>query len=192
MDNSHQQVPLHKIGILSDTHVPDRFPTLSVSILNTFQSEGVDHIFHAGDIAHPSVLQDLSQIAPVTAVRGNRDIFLLRSLPSAKVMNFGGVEIALTHGHGGLSQYLLDKVLYLRDGYEFHRYQQPMSKKFPTAQIIVFGHTHQQIERRIGNQVYINPGAAFPNPINGFTAQCALLYIYPSARFEVKLLRIAA
>ena len=192
MDNLPQQEPLHKIGILSDTHVPDRFPSIAVSILKTFQTEGVDHIFHAGDISHPSVLKELGRTASVTAVRGNRDIYLLRSLPSSQVMNFGGIEIALTHGHGGLSHYLRDKVLYFRDGYDFERYQQPMSKMFPTAQIVVFGHTHHQIEQRIGNQVYINPGAAFPNPINGFTAQCALLYIYPSAQYKVKLLRHAA
>ena len=34
---------------------------------------GSDHIIHAGDICEPAVIDALSQIAPVTAVRGNND-----------------------------------------------------------------------------------------------------------------------
>ena len=55
-----------RVGLISDTHVlsgPEAFAFL----------EGSDHIIHGGDICDGGVLEALSGIAPVTAVRGNND-----------------------------------------------------------------------------------------------------------------------
>ena len=55
-----------RIGVISDTHnffdpqIPKMFA-------------GVEHILHAGDIGQLQILQELEQIAPVTAVCGNTD-----------------------------------------------------------------------------------------------------------------------
>ncbi|MGH8647392.1 MAG: metallophosphoesterase family protein [Gammaproteobacteria bacterium] len=35
--------------------------------------QGSDFIIHAGDIGDPKVLDELSRVAPVTAIRGNND-----------------------------------------------------------------------------------------------------------------------
>ena len=54
------------IGVVSDTHgyLNPRVPELL---------QGVDHILHAGDIGDGGIIESLSEIAPVTVVRGNND-----------------------------------------------------------------------------------------------------------------------
>ena len=54
------------IGVISDTHGLLR-PEALVAL------QGSDRIIHAGDIGDPTILDRLSEIAPVTAVRGNVD-----------------------------------------------------------------------------------------------------------------------
>ena len=55
-----------RIGVISDTHnyFDPQIPKLLA---------GVEHILHAGDIGLPSILVELQEIAPVTAVWGNTD-----------------------------------------------------------------------------------------------------------------------
>jgi putative phosphoesterase len=57
------------IGLISDTHIPESRPTLWPQVFDAFA--GVDLIFHAGDIHELHVLDELEQIAPVYAARGN-------------------------------------------------------------------------------------------------------------------------
>ena len=54
------------IGVISDTHGLLR-PEAGMAL------HGVEMILHAGDIGKPEILEELSKIAPVTAVRGNND-----------------------------------------------------------------------------------------------------------------------
>jgi uncharacterized protein len=55
-----------KIGLISDTHnyLDPRVPEIFT---------GVEHILHAGDVGLSSLIVELEQIAPVTAVIGNTD-----------------------------------------------------------------------------------------------------------------------
>ena len=55
------------IGIISDTH--GRLPQ-SVSMV----FKQTDLIIHAGDIGDPEIIDDLENIAPTRAVRGNMDM----------------------------------------------------------------------------------------------------------------------
>ena len=55
-----------KIGVISDTH-----GFLDPKIFELFA--GVEHILHAGDIGFASIILELQEIAPVTAVYGNTD-----------------------------------------------------------------------------------------------------------------------
>ena len=57
------------IGLISDTHLPEARKTLWPQIFEAFRD--VDLIFHAGDIHEYFVLDELEQIAPVYAARGN-------------------------------------------------------------------------------------------------------------------------
>ena len=62
-----------KIGIISDTHIGCS-TQISKWISKAF--ENVDMIIHAGDIESQEILDKLSEIAPLYAVRGNCDIYL--------------------------------------------------------------------------------------------------------------------
>jgi hypothetical protein len=55
------------LGLISDTHMPERWPELPGAIFDVFA--GVDLILHAGDVGELWVLDRLSAIAPVLAVR---------------------------------------------------------------------------------------------------------------------------
>ncbi len=58
-----------RIGLISDTHLPEARASLWPQISTAF--DGVDLIFHAGDIHEFFVLDELERIAPVYAARGN-------------------------------------------------------------------------------------------------------------------------
>lgn len=55
-----------KVGILSDTH-----GVLREEVVRHL--EGCQMILHAGDIGNATIIEQLQQIAPVVAVRGNND-----------------------------------------------------------------------------------------------------------------------
>jgi putative phosphoesterase len=151
------------LGVIADTHIPDRAPRLQPQIIPIFKQARVKAILHAGDISTPTVLEELRQVAPVYAVRGNRDWFMLRKLPDTLFLEFGSVPIVLTHGHGSLREYLVDKIQFINDGYLLERYQSRLQAAFPKARVIVFGHTHFAVNLWAEGQLLFNPGSAhFP------------------------------
>lgn len=80
-----------RIGVLSDTH-----SLLRPEVLTALS--GVDHIFHAGDVGDPAILDRLAEIAPVTAIRGNVDRYgPCAELPEAEYVNLGGLSFYLIH-----------------------------------------------------------------------------------------------
>ncbi|MBI4000310.1 MAG: metallophosphoesterase family protein [Nitrospira defluvii] len=129
-----------RIGVVSDTHgLFDR------AIARHFA--GVDHILHAGDIGRREVIEQLAQIAPVTAVSGNVDGFEVSGFPMEQVIELAGCRIALYHR-------LYEKGKLTRDGAHF--------LKRTTPAICVYGHTHQpRAEWREGVLLF-NPGSAGP------------------------------
>jgi len=69
-----------RVGLISDTHGLLR-PEATAFLL------GSDYIVHGGDIGAPSILEQLTSIAPVTAVRGNNDTGpWAESLPEAEFL----------------------------------------------------------------------------------------------------------
>ena len=60
-----------KIGLISDTHIPEAMPELWPHVYEQFR--GVECILHAGDIYQLDVIDRLGDIAPVYAARGNGD-----------------------------------------------------------------------------------------------------------------------
>lgn len=147
------------LGVISDTHIPDRAQRLHAQIFPILERAAVQAILHAGDISSPEVLNELRLIAPVYAVRGNRDLFTFKGLPSTQKLSFGGVPIVLTHGHGGWRGYVVDKARFMRDGYRLERYQPRLQATFPEAQVIIFGHTHVALNRWMNGQLFFNPGS---------------------------------
>jgi putative phosphoesterase len=151
------------IGVVSDTHIPDRVIELHPDLIPGLQQAGVEMIFHAGDISTQKTLDQLSRVAPVEAVRGNRDIFTPRNIPFERRLDLNGVPVLLTHGHGSLTHYLWDKGIYAVKGYVFERYQQYLTTVAKQARVVVFGHTHRPANRLIDGTLFFNPGSAGPN-----------------------------
>jgi hypothetical protein len=151
-----------KIGVIADTHIPDRTKTLHPDVLPTFQQAGVDHILHAGDISVPKVLKQLEEIAPVSAVRGNRDWFGFDNLPLTRLLKFENVTLGLTHGHGGWRNYLMDKIEYIFKGPKnFIHFMHHSIAMLPNElDVVVFGHNHAPMNNRLAGKLIFNPGSA--------------------------------
>ncbi len=60
-----------KVGLISDTHIPESMPELWPQVFEAFSD--VHCILHAGDIHELSVIDALHEVAPVYAARGNGD-----------------------------------------------------------------------------------------------------------------------
>ena len=128
-----------RIGVIADTH-----GLFDPAIRRHFR--GVDHIIHAGDIGDRSVIEQLEQIAPVTAVSGNVDDGQCGS-PSEIVIELAGRRIALRH-------ILFEGGKLTKDGQAFLDRERP--------DICVFGHTHQPKVEWLGKTLLFNPGSAGP------------------------------
>ncbi|MBW8012087.1 MAG: YfcE family phosphodiesterase [Chloroflexi bacterium] len=150
------------IGVIADTHIPDRTKTLHPDVLPTFQQAGVNHILHAGDISVPKILKQLEKIAPVSAVRGNRDWFGFDNLPLTRLLTFESITLGLTHGHGGLRRYMMDKFEYIFKGPQnFTFFMHRAIAMLPNAlDVVVFGHNHAPMNNRLEGKLIFNPGSA--------------------------------
>jgi putative phosphoesterase len=133
-----------RLGVISDTH-----GLLRPEVFEVFRN--VDHILHGGDVGPPEILAELESVAPVTAVYGNTDDWDLRSrLPQVATLELDGFEIVVTHGDQFGSP-TPDSV----------------QAAFPSAEIIVFGHTHRPILTLVDTVVTVmNPGGAGPRRFN--------------------------
>lgn len=128
------------IGVIADTH-----GLFDSAILRHFRC--VDHILHAGDIGKRSVIEQLEQIAPVTAVSGNVDNGEQGVFPSDAVIELAGLRIAIRH-------ILYEGEKLTKDGGTFLDRERP--------DICVFGHTHQPKIEWCGKTLLFNPGSAGP------------------------------
>jgi uncharacterized protein len=124
------------IGLISDTH-----GLLRDGVFDALA--GVSQILHAGDVGGRAVLDGLGAIAPVQAVYGNVDPLDGR-LPKRLALEAGGLSIHVSHGHE-LGHPTPAKLL---SSY--------------SADILVYGHTHQTLIERDGRRLVVNPGAAGP------------------------------
>ncbi len=176
------------LGILSDTHVPDRVPGLASSVCTIFRQAQVDAILHAGDVCAKNVLAELQEIAPVHAVRGNRDWLRLRDLPAGLTLNFEGITVGMTHGHGSLEIYLLDKIKTLAEGTRSERYLRRAFNAFPQARVVIYGHTHIPMQRWIDGRLCLNPGSAACPDKKAPAPSLALLRIQPGGAVDAEII----
>ena len=129
-----------RVGLISDTHGLMRAEALAAL-------HGVAMILHAGDVGALSVLRELEGLAPVHAVYGNVDDPAF-GLPAHLSLSVDGVSFHVSHGHelGSPTPEELAR-----------RYQ---------ADVVIYGHTHKSLVRRVGPTLVINPGAAGPRRFN--------------------------
>jgi len=122
------------IGAISDTHGllrPEAVEAL----------RGSARIIHAGDVGDPEILEQLTAIAPVTAVRGNIDKGKwARKLRETEVVEVGGVSIYVLHNLDELDL-------------------KPESAGFSA---VIYGHSHVPKQEMRNGVLYFNPGSAGP------------------------------
>jgi hypothetical protein len=120
------------VGVIADTH-----GSLPESVARAFR--GVGQIVHAGDVGSQRVLDELGEIAPVVAVRGNMDTGELEwRLPDTAIVRCDGRRLVVSHIGEHLTQ----------SGAGFE------------ADVVVSGHTHRARVTRASGVLYVNPGAA--------------------------------
>ncbi len=151
--------PVLKVGVVSDTHIPDRVNELHPGLIAALRAEAVDAIFHLGDICIPAVVTTLQEVAPVYAIRGNRDLLYPGRFPAVLRLEINGVQTTLAHGQGSVKDYVLDKWHYLWEGYQFERYEKVLLRLAPETGVVVFGHTHRPEVRWKQERLFFNPGA---------------------------------
>jgi uncharacterized protein len=155
-----------RVGVIADTHCPEFLERLPDGVFAALA--GVDLILHAGDVNSGSTIEALSAIAPVQAVRGDHDRELTE-LPATRELVIEGKRVFLVHGHRPRWIEEPNTLLWtLSLGYFTPNRGLPGSlrRRFPQADVIVYGHTHRPRTDRIGGVLIFNPGAVHQwNPV---------------------------
>jgi putative phosphoesterase len=131
-----------RIAVLSDTHGPRHWRQCPAAV--AAQLTGIELILHAGDVCTPSVLDELSEFAEVRVVRGNNDgpDVVAWGAPLTREFEVEGVAVAMIHDSGPAAG------------------RGPRLRKlFPTADLVVFGHSHIPWSERSDGQLHFNPGS---------------------------------
>jgi putative phosphoesterase len=147
-----------RIGVVADTHCPEFLERLPPRVFEVL--DGVDLIIHAGDIVSEETLAALRGLAPVEAVRGDHDRSLAE-LPVSREINVEGKRIVVVHGHRSHWLEEPNTLLWtLSLGYfRPHRgLPRALRRRFPGADAIVYGHTHQPHSETIDGVLLFNPG----------------------------------
>lgn len=152
-----------RIGLVSDTH-----GKLDPRVAAAFA--GVDHIVHAGDVGHPSVIWELELVAPVTAVSGNMDRHsaLGDELPGLARVDLGGMRILVVHVRSDLP------IADARD-----------------SDVVVFGHSHMPFVEAIDGVLWVNPGSASQARRSGIGRSVGLLEADGSGTIEAKIVPLS-
>lgn len=147
-----------RVGVVADSHCPEFMARLPETALDALR--GVDLILHAGDVSAASTLRELEKIAPVLAVRGDHDA-KLAELPVHRETVVEGRRVVVVHGNRGrLVEETQTLMWTLSLGY-FHPHAglpRALCRRFPDADVIVFGHTHRPFVRNVGRTLLFNPG----------------------------------
>jgi putative phosphoesterase len=130
------------LAVIADTHMPKggrRLPDRCTELIGAAEA-----VIHAGDFLALPALEELRQLNPVVhAVHGNVDEpALRRALPEELTIELGARTVALVHDAGPARGRL-----------------GRLRRRFPTADAVVFGHSHLPLlEREQGFQIF-NPGS---------------------------------
>lgn len=131
----------HRIGVISDTHIP-HFQGIPQAVWTHFAD--VELILHAGDLSQLFVIAELATLAPVLAVQGNVESSeVTLALPIKREVLVGQCRIGIVHILGTSTTHL------------------KMAKlEFPTARVVVFGHSHIPYNEEHDGLLLFNPGSA--------------------------------
>ncbi len=127
-----------RIGLISDTHIPEAAQALPPQVRESFQR--VDLILHAGDIYIPSVMDELARIAPLLVAIGDDDpLDLLEDerVEEKHVLQLDGHTIWVTHER---------PVVFPQMNHD-------------SPDIVVFGHEHRAMVQQYGKVLFVNSGS---------------------------------
>ena len=113
------------VGVVSDTHAPRFWKRMPERVAEELRD--VDLVLHAGDVCRPSVLDELATLAPVHVVLGNNDGADVAAwgAPETLELDLAGVRVAMIHDAGQKQGRV-----------------RRMRRRFPDADVVVFGHSH--------------------------------------------------
>lgn len=131
---------MRRIGVLSDTHLTYWTELFQCQVDLAFAD--CDTIIHAGDLTDPGILKAFAG-KEMHVVHGNCCCpAAQRALPLSKSVAIGRFTIGLCHGAWNREE-SEDRLLQL----------------FPTADCIVYGHSHRPERKKIGRILFVNPGS---------------------------------
>jgi putative phosphoesterase len=132
-----------RVLVLADTHLRCG-ASRRLSRATWRLAEEADVILHAGEVVEACLLDELARHAPTHAVLGNNDTLLTDDLPEVRTLVLAGVRITMIHDSGPSA-----------------RRAERLARRFPDAQVIVFGHSHVPWNGPgVGGQLLFNPGSA--------------------------------
>lgn len=131
-----------RVVVLSDTHAPRFWKRCPPAV--TAQLRAAELILHAGDVCVPAVLDELAAFAPVRVVLGNNDgpDVAAWGAPETVEFDIDGLAVAMIHDSGPRTGRL-----------------PRLRKRFPTAGLVVFGHSHIPWDESGGGLRILNPGS---------------------------------
>lgn len=138
----HGRLSRVRVLALSDTHAPRFWKRCPRAV--AVHAEQADLILHAGDVCIPEVLDELSAFAPVRVVLGNNDgpEVAAWGAPESLELDLEGLRVAMIHDAGS------------KDG-RLAR----MKRRFPAADLVIFGHSHIPMDVADDRLRMVNPGS---------------------------------
>ena len=158
-----------RIGVISDTHYPERVPYLPYDELAEIFAD-CDAIVHCGDIETMRVIDELGRIAPVYAVRGDDEIDT-QSLPLKRVVEIGGKRIGLHHAERPFWVEMRNKIgkkLGFYDGIDWDNVESWLLDEFKDDNVdaIIFGHFHIPYIKLVNGVFLFSSGSVFKQHID--------------------------
>jgi putative phosphoesterase len=126
-----------RVGLIADTHDEKvDWPTLQPAVARAF--DGVGLVLLCGDLQTLRVLDQLEEIAPVRAVRGNTDppAEPPRLVDGPLVAETGNVRIAVLRAEPELGD-----------------------PSVSGAHVVVYGSTHEAVVKVVDGAIFVNPGS---------------------------------
>ena len=131
-----------RLLVVSDTHIPDFAKALPDAVVA--EASRADLVLHAGDVTSPRVLDELAEAAPVLCALGNGDgddVARWGARPRIETQ-LGGISVGMVHDSGP------------RRGRAGR-----LRRWFPTADLVVFGHSHIPMSLSEDGIKLLNPGS---------------------------------
>jgi putative phosphoesterase len=120
-----------RVGLVSDTHGLLRPEALAFLV-------GCDYIVHGGDVGSPDILEELSLLGPLVAVRGNNDTEPWTArLRQTELIRVGNIFVYVIHNLADLD----------------------IDLAAARVRVVVSGHSHKPLIQEREGVLYVNPGS---------------------------------